>query len=886
MDLTELRKAVMEAELVDAHAHNIVSIDSALPFISGFSEANGDALSYAPHSLSFKVCALLSLQSPPPFNASLLSYASRRGQTQVNDTELSVDYDRIRNLKDVAELYGCEKTLHGVEVHRRLAGLQSISSTCFRAAGISAILIDDGLRLDRKHEIDWHKNFAPVVGKILRIEHLAEEILNEELPVGSSWTLDFFTEIFVGKLKSYPFIGAKIFGLKSIAAYRSGLEINTNVTKKDAEEGLAEVLHAAKPVRISNKSFIDYVFIRSLEVALLFDLPMQIHTGFGDKDLDMRLSNPLHLRDVLEDKRFSKCRIVLLHASYPFSKEASYLASIYPQVYLDFGLAVPKLSVHGMISSVKELLELAPIKKVMFSTDGYAFPETFYLGAKKAREVVFSVLRDACADGDLSIPEAIEAAKDIFSQNAIQFYKINYSVKSSGSENRVSPNFVKVNGNDSEDDVLFVRVIWSDASGQQRCRVVPKNRFNYVVTKNGIGLTFASMGMTSFTDGPADETNLTGVGEIRLMPDLSTKWRIPWIKQEEMVLADMHLKPGEAWEYCPREALRRASKILKDEFNLVMNAGFENEFFILKSILRDGKEELVPFDSTPFCSTSSYDAASYLFHEVIPALHSLNITVEQLHAESGKGQFEMALGHTACMHAADNLIYTREVIRSITRKHGLLATFMPKYALDEIGSGAHVHISLWQNGQNVFMGSDGSSRHGMSKVGEEFLAGVLHHLPAILAFIAPIPNSYDRIQPNTWSGAYKCWGKENREAPLRTACPPGIQHGLVSNFEIKSFDGCANPHLGLAAILAAGIDGLRNHLSLPEPIDTNPSSLDAELQRLPKSLSESLEALEEDNVFTDLIGEKLLVAIKGIRKAEIDYYSNHKDAYKQLIYRY
>ncbi|PQQ19780.1 protein fluG [Prunus yedoensis var. nudiflora] len=840
MDLTELRKAVTEAELVDAHAHNIVAINSALPFISGFSEANGDALSYAPHSLSFK-----------------------------------------RNLKDVAELYGCEKTLHGVEEHRRLAGLQSISSTCFRAAGISVILIDDGLRLDKKHEISWHKNFAPVVGRILRIEHLAEEILNEELPVGSSWTLDFFTEIFVGKLKSYPFIGDKIFGLKSIAAYRSGLEINTNVTKKDAEEGLAEVLHAAKPVRISNKSFIDYVFTRSLEVALLFDLPMQIHTGFGDKDLDMRLSNPLHLRDVLEDKRFSKCRIVLLHASYPFSKEASYLASIYPQVYLDFGLAVPKLSVHGMISSVKELLELAPIKKVMFSTDGYAFPETFYLGAKKSREVVFSVLRDACAD-----------------------------------ENSVSPNFVKVNGNDSEDDVSFVRVIWSDASGQQRCRVVPKNRFNDVVTKNGIGLTFASMGMTSFTDGPADETNLTGVGEIRLMPDLSTKWRIPWVKQEEMVLADMHLKPGEAWEYCPREALRRVSKILKDEFNLVMNAGFENEFFILKGILRYGillslgkfviehfrsmviiwntneklvqgwEGRIVPFDSTPYSSTSSYDAASYLFHEVIPALHSLNITVEQLHAESGKGQFEMALGHTACMHAADNLIYTREVIRAITRKHGLLATFMPKYSLDEIGSGAHVHISLWQNGQNVFMGSGGFSRHGMSKVGEEFLAGVLHHLPAILAFTAPIPNSYDRIQPNTWSGAYKCWGKENREAPLRTACPPGIQHGLVSNFEIKSFDGCANPHLGLAAILAAGIDGLRNHLSLPEPIDTNPSSLDAELERLPKSLSESLEALKEDNAFTDLIGEKLLVAIKGIRKAEIDYYSNHKDAYKQLIYRY
>ncbi|XP_004304487.1 PREDICTED: protein fluG [Fragaria vesca subsp. vesca] len=842
MDFSELRTAVEEAELVDAHAHNLVAVDSSFPFIKAFSEADGAALSHAPHSLSFK-----------------------------------------RSLKEVAELYGCEKSLEAVEEHRRVAGVEAISSRCFEAARISALLIDDGLKLDKMYGIDWHKSAAPVVGRILRIESLAEQILDEELLGGSSWTLDVFTETFIGKLKS---LADKIFGLKSIAAYRSGLEISTHVNRKDVEEGLSEVQQAGKPVRISNKSFIDYIFTRSLEVAVLFDLPMQIHTGFGDKDLDLRLSNPLHLREMLEDKRFSKSRIVLLHASYPFSKEASYLASVYPQVYLDFGLAIPKLSVHGMISSLKELLELAPIKKVMFSTDGYAFPETFYLGAKKAREVVFSVLHEACADGDLSIPEAIEAAKNIFSQNAVQFYKIDLVVRSSGLANSVSSNFVKVKSNDSENHVSFVRVFWADASGQQRCRVVPAKRFNDVVTKNGIGLTFACMGMTSFTDGPADETNLTGVGEIRLMPDLSTKWRIPWVEQEEMVLANMHLKPGEAWEYCPRETLQRVSKILKDEFNLEMNAGFENEFFLLKSTLRDGKEEWVPFDSTPYCSPSSYDAASPLFHKVIAALQSLNITVEQLHAESGKGQFEMALGHTACLHAADNLIYTREVIRAIARKHGLLATFMPKYALDEIGSGAHVHLSLWQNGKNVFMASGGSSQHGMSKVGEEFMAGVLYHLPAVLAFTAPIPNSYDRIQPNTWSGAYKCWGKENREAPLRTACPPGIQSGLVSNFEIKSFDGCANPHLGLAAILAAGIDGLRRQLCLPKPIDTNPSSLEGELQRLPKSLSESLEALKEDDLFKDFIGEKLLVAIKGVRKAEIDYYDKHKDAYKQLIHRY
>ncbi|KAL0316188.1 UNVERIFIED_CONTAM: protein fluG [Sesamum radiatum] len=356
----ELKAGVETAELVDAHAHNIVALDSAFPFVNCFSEATGAALSDVPHTISFK-----------------------------------------RSLKEIAELYGSKSSLDAVQEYRSRSGLESVTAKCLEAARISAVLIDDGLELDKKHEIEWHKRFVPFVGRILRIERVAEKILDEMITYAD-----------------------KIVGFKSIAAYRSGLEINTNVSTKDAQEGLNDVLQAGKPVRITNKNLIDHIFVHALEVAQSFDLPMQIHTGFGDKDLDLRLSNPLHLRNLLEDSRFSRCRIVLLHASYPFSKEASYLASVYPQVYLDFGLAVPKLSFHGMLSSVKELLELAPIKKVMFSTDGCGFPESFYLGAKKAREIVFAVLRDACIDGDLSIPEAIQAAKDIFSENARQLYKI------------------------------------------------------------------------------------------------------------------------------------------------------------------------------------------------------------------------------------------------------------------------------------------------------------------------------------------------------------------------------------------------------------------------------------------------------------------------------
>jgi hypothetical protein len=419
-----LRRAAEEAAAVDAHAHNLVADGSAFPFLRCFSEADAaDALALAPHTLSFK-----------------------------------------RSLRDIAALYNCEASLEKVEEFRRAEGLSSISSKCFKAANLSAILIDDGIDFDKMLELEAHKAFAPTVGRILRIEKLAETIINDESFSASSWTLDSFTEIFVTKLKS---VANKIVGLKSIAAYRSGLEIDPNISKTDAEDGLRKELSGQRPLRITNKNLIDYLFTCSLEIAVSYHLPMQIHTGFGDKDLDLRKCNPLHLRAVLEDTRFSKCQIVLLHASYPFSKEASYLASVYSQVYLDFGLAIPKLSVQGMTSSIKELLELAPIKKVMFSTDGYAFPETYYLGARRARDVVYRVLSAACEDGDLSIQEAIEAVEDIFRRNALYLYKLNVANGSVGQITAIADNGIPL----SEQDVLFVRVVWIDTSGQHRCRV-------------------------------------------------------------------------------------------------------------------------------------------------------------------------------------------------------------------------------------------------------------------------------------------------------------------------------------------------------------------------------------------------------------------------------
>lgn len=166
MEFEELREVVENIELVDGHAHNIVSLDSSFPFIQSFSEATGPALSYAPYSLSFKVLTPLFLFNCWGFFFFFFFYCSDFFLWQ-------------RNLKNIAELYGCDSSLQAVEEYRRAAGLQSICSICFEAANISAVLIDDGLKLDKKHGLDWHKGFVPFVGRILRIERLAEEILDQ-----------------------------------------------------------------------------------------------------------------------------------------------------------------------------------------------------------------------------------------------------------------------------------------------------------------------------------------------------------------------------------------------------------------------------------------------------------------------------------------------------------------------------------------------------------------------------------------------------------------------------------------------------------------------------------------------------------------------------------
>lgn len=320
-----------------------------------------------------------------------------------------------RSLRDIARLLGCEPTEAAILECRDRLGLEKLSQICFKACNLEAVFLDDGFQANEVYPVEWHQQFIPVY-RLLRLEYLAESLLQT--------TEDFqeFLEQFRSQLES-PLAG--VIGFKSIAAYRTGLNIQA-VNLESAEFSFHTIKNSAKNARIklANKPLIDFLIHHALEIASKQQIPVQFHTGFGDPDLDLKYSNPVYLRSILENPAYRHAPIVLLHASYPYMREAGYLASVYPQVYLDFGLAIPMLSIRGMERVLQQLLELAPTSKLMYSSDAHMIPELYYLGAKWGRLGLANVLEKAVEDGDLSALEADQIAIAILRDNAASLYSI------------------------------------------------------------------------------------------------------------------------------------------------------------------------------------------------------------------------------------------------------------------------------------------------------------------------------------------------------------------------------------------------------------------------------------------------------------------------------
>lgn len=351
------------------------------------------------------------------------------------------------------------------------------------------------------------------------------------------------------------------------------------------------------------------------------------------------------------------------------------------------------------------------------------------------------------------------------------------------------------------------------------------------------------------------------------MPDWSTLTILPYVGKHAQVMSDMIVgATRKIWEHCPRGFLRRQIEKLA-AIDLRLKAVFENEFYLLR---RNETGDLVPADDTVFCATGSMNQHAAFVDDLAEALTAQGLDVVNYYPESGPGQQEMNISYTEALKAADNQIIFRETVRGVSIRHGLVASFLPKIFEDKAGSGCHINFSLWRDEENV--SGDAGQTDGISPEAGAFVAGVLDHLTALTAITIPSINSYRRIRPHFWAGAFRAWGYQNREAAVRV-CKNDAET-QAARFEFKTADVTTNPYLALGALIAAGLDGMERGLILPEEVAMDPGLMpegerkDKGIDLLPQDLCEAIEALRKDDVLLNAMGGDLARSFVAVRQKE------------------
>ena len=418
--------------------------------------------------------------------------------------------------------------------------------------------------------------------------------------------------------------------------------------------------------------------------------------------------------------------------------------------------------------------------------------------------------------------------------------------------------------NEVPPNTAMLRIAWCDNANLIRAKSLCINAKSIPAAEAFASISEVMQALPVMNDIPAEETGLSHVGEVHLTADLSSIVPLPYAPGQSRAMGDM-LKDGVPWACCPRSFLKRMIARAK-EMRLAVKGAFENEFYILKSV----PGEVEPVDNTTFASTYAMDTSADVIEDIIQALTAQGITVEQYYPESGPGQHEITVRYASALQACDQQIAFRETVRAVAQKHGLRASFSPKIFPAKSGNGCHLHLSLWHDTTNIL--SDEGDTYGLSNCARQFIAGIVSHLPALMALTTPIPNSYRRIQPSTWSGAFQCWGFNNKEAAVRVVVD---RDQAIRHFELKTVDASSNPYLAFGATIAAGLDGIERCLELSAPIQLDPSSLSpSELEELnisplPSCASDALGILKSDDVILAALGKELARAYVGVKNAEL-----------------
>ncbi|GEP22811.1 MAG: type I glutamate--ammonia ligase [Lentilactobacillus diolivorans] len=426
-----------------------------------------------------------------------------------------------------------------------------------------------------------------------------------------------------------------------------------------------------------------------------------------------------------------------------------------------------------------------------------------------------------------------------------------------------------------DEDVKFLRLMFTDLFGTIKNVEVPIGQLDKLLDNK---LMFDGSSIEGFVR--IEESDMY------LHPDLSTWMIFPWSTDRgkiARVICEVYTPSGEPYAADPRNNLIRVLGDMRKAGFTAFNIGPEPEFFLFK-MGENGEPTLHLNDKGSYFDMAPMDLGENCRREIVLTLEEMGFDVEAAHHEVAPGQHEIDFKYADALAAADNIQTFKLVVKTVARKYGLYATFMPKPLSGINGSGMHINMSLFTDAGNTFYDKNGELE--ISQEAYYFLGGLLKHARSFTAVCNPIVNSYKRLVPGYEAPVYVAWSGSNRSPLIRI---PSAR-GNSTRLELRSVDPTANPYLAIAAVLEAGLDGLKNKIQPEHSVDRNIYRMNEEelakshIQNLPDTLHNALKDLEADDVMRNALGEHLFNSFIEAKNLEYDSYRTQVSGWERDQY--
>ena len=417
-----------------------------------------------------------------------------------------------------------------------------------------------------------------------------------------------------------------------------------------------------------------------------------------------------------------------------------------------------------------------------------------------------------------------------------------------------------------EYNIKFIKLQFVDINGQVKNLTIPSEHIDKALD-NEIMLDGSSIkGFRSI------ETS-----DMFFHPDINTFQILPWREQNGVnsarLICDIYNADGTPFEGCPRCNLKRLMQAA-EKMGFSMNIGPEAEFFLFAKD-KEGKVTTKTSDNAGYYDVGPEDLGEDVRSDIVLTLQEMGFDIEASHHEGAVGQHEIDFRYADILTAADNVATFRIAVKAIAAKHNLHATFMPKPIYGIQGSGMHCNISLFKGGKNAFY--DKKAEYELSDEAKYAIGGMLKHVRSITAVTNPTVNSYKRLVPGYEAPVYLAWSLANRSALLRVPA----KRGVSTRVELRSPDPACNPYLAFAAILEACLDGIRNKIDPPAPVESNIYKLTSKerkkqrIDALPGSLAEALDCMDKSLVTQAALGEHIFKEFMTSKKKEWDSFRTY-----------